>query len=373
MKRTVFAIIAVLLSAASAKVWYVHPDSTLHSIQAAVESCDTSDTVLVGPGTYQENIDWPDSVPGIRLVSELGRDSTIIDGGGSHVITMIGPKAMNLDSLAPVVTGFTVRNGGTGIDVFWFAPPVIKDNLITGNDVGIGVLMNSATITGNTIKENGTGISGNDFFGGTIVRNVISSNAGTGIALSFAPKFLPDTRPDPMTIDSCTISNNNAYGIWCSQLMPGDVEVHHCDIWGNTGYGIYNHAYSVNAQDNWWGDSTGPFHPDSNPGGLGDTVSDGVVFRPWLPGPVGLAEEAGPRPALGSLRAQPGPSLVRGVISLPPRSAAVMLDIGGRRVMTLASGVNDVSHLTPGVYFIREEPQPASPKPQTVRKVVVTR
>ncbi len=36
------------------------------------------------------------------------------------------------------------------------------------------------------------------------------------------------------------------------------------------------------ARENWWGDSTGPYHPNLNPNGLGTEVGNGVVFEPWL-------------------------------------------------------------------------------------------
>jgi hypothetical protein len=36
-------------------------------------------------------------------------------------------------------------------------------------------------------------------------------------------------------------------------------------------------------------------------------------------------------------------------------SRAVLLDIGGRKVMELVPGPNDVSRLAPGVYFVREQ------------------
>jgi len=75
-----------------------------------------------------------------------------------------------------------------------------------------------------------------------------------------------------------------------------------------------------------------------------------------------------------------GPTVVRGVLSLEgdcPRTGtvpkAVLLDIAGRRALDLHPGPNDVSRLSPGVYFAREEPQAASHKPQAVRKVVVAR
>ncbi len=52
---------------------------------------------------------------------------------------------------------------------------------------------------------------------------------------------------------------------------------------------------------------------------------------------------------------------------------AELLDATGRKVFDLAPGANDVRRLSPGVYFVREEPQAASSKPPAVRKVVVTR
>ena len=61
-------------------------------------------------------------------------------------------------------------------------------------------------------------------------------------------------------------------------------------------------------------------------------------------------------------------------LSLPAglRQADVY-DISGRRVTRLGRGLGNVGRLAPGVYFVREEPQAASPKPQAVRKIVVTR
>lgn len=43
------------------------------------------------------------------------------------------------------------------------------------------------------------------------------------------------------------------------------------------------HPQSIFAQSNWWGDSSGPYHPTRNPNGQGDTLlSDIIVFDPWL-------------------------------------------------------------------------------------------
>jgi hypothetical protein len=93
------------------------------------------------------------------------------------------------------------------------------------------------------------------------------------------------------------------------------------------------------------------------------------------------------RPAL---RPKPMPTIVRGILYLPrsengdsptERSArgtvpifrAALLDISGRKVLDLHPGANDVRALAPGVYFVREELQASSHKPQAIRKVVLTR
>jgi hypothetical protein len=85
--------------------------------------------------------------------------------------------------------------------------------------------------------------------------------------------------------------------------------------------------------------------------------------------------EEGHKPQATSFK--PGPTIIRGVLFLPrdmtelpgnsdrvPRPT--LLDVAGRKVLDLNPGANDVRHLAPGVYFVREEPQ-------AVRKVVMTR
>ncbi len=53
---------------------------------------------------------------------------------------------------------------------------------------------------------------------------------------------------------------------------------------GNGAFGLNNTTPSVlvDARNQWWGHSSGPYHATRNPTGLGDRVSDGVLFDPWL-------------------------------------------------------------------------------------------
>ncbi len=78
------------------------------------------------------------------------------------------------------------------------------------------------------------------------------------------------------------------------------------------------------------------------------------VIRDSMPG--GVAGHRVHRVGLGS-----GPSIVRGVLVLAEavggwRSAAggCLLDMSGRKVMDLEPGANDIRHVAPGAYFIRQ-------------------
>jgi hypothetical protein len=69
------------------------------------------------------------------------------------------------------------------------------------------------------------------------------------------------------------------------------------------------------------------------------------------------------------------PTVVRGVLHLGVGSRqqavdrAELLDISGRKVLDLHAGENDVRHLAPGVYFIREAQ--AQAQAQVVRKILI--
>jgi len=72
------------------------------------------------------------------------------------------------------------------------------------------------------------------------------------------------------------------------------------------------------------------------------------------------------------------PAMARGVLMLPDvpgRTARVasLLDAGGRTVLDLRPGPNDVSDVAPGVYFVQTEPTAASRQPLAVAKVVICR
>ena len=359
-------LVALLFNRAQAdrSVWFVHPDSTLNSIQAALDSCAENDIVLVGPGTYVEIIYWPNT-QGIHLVSELGADVTTIDGNQLAVVIVL---ETGVDSTT-IINGFTIRNGHSGIGCNFASSPTITDNIIRDNatwgiGAGITCLNNSAPIiASNDLIDNsalyGGGIYcahsspricdnnitansacfgfGEEGHGGGIfcghsspivTGNWIVGNIGgwgAGICCwSSSPTIsdntimnnVPDDDGDgggitciygsQPTITNCIIKNNGWDGIYSSNASSP--LIHNCNITDNIRYGIYNVDDTMNllAEYNWWGDASGPYHPMANPGGLGDPVSDYVDFDPWLPEP-GVEEYEEASAIVLNLEATPNP------------------------------------------------------------------
>ncbi|MBM3322684.1 YncE family protein [candidate division WOR-3 bacterium] len=85
----------------------------------------------------------------------------------------------------------------------------------------------------------------------------------------------------------------------------------------------------------------------------------------------GIAESPRPRTSGSEIEA----TVARGVLVLPRASlghgSALLLDSSGRQVLELTVGVNDVSRLAPGVYFIRQSR--ASARVQAAGKVILNR
>ena len=76
------------------------------------------------------------------------------------------------------------------------------------------------------------------------------------------------------------------------QIIPNEnINVNFNKIYNNKGWGAVSDPYwngsahiyvDLDAANNWWGDETGPYHPTENPAGVGNEVSDYVIFTPWI-------------------------------------------------------------------------------------------
>ena len=191
----------------------------------------------------------------------LGYGTTATTVSGNTITVRRGHGAMHLmDEGEAEITGNTISveppsevvpepSAGWGIFCAYNFSATISGNEVT---VGIEVGRDAtATITDNTIHD----------------RGILVQDGGTATITN-------------NTITDCGIGVRNGIG--------GLSVINYNNIFGNHEWGVYNEDCSViiDAENNWWGDASGPYHPTENPDGLGDAVSDYVDFEPWLTEPV---------------------------------------------------------------------------------------
>lgn len=185
------------------------------------------------------------------------------------------------------------RHNGTISDV------TVSDNRIhDGTGVGIETyswenqsLVENVDISGNTITNlTGEGVNVNTEDASatrtvTVERNVLrESDNGTRIQHS-----------DSAVVETVKVRYNditsNDHGVYVENgIDNAEVTLTHNTISGNANSGVTNDDGSIlNADQNWWGDGSGPYHPSANPSGQGDTVSDNVDFEPWYTRTVELS------------------------------------------------------------------------------------
>jgi len=407
MKNFTRVILLMVSFSSSVTANIVMVPQEMSTIQAALNSCSAGDTILVSPGTYYENLIWPNT-ENLCLMSEFGRDTTVIDGSKTERVISI----YTLSDTNTVINGFTIRNGfsgehgagiflnssstlimnnlidsniasvyGGGIACFgnsspkiinnifksnkantvnpggggaiycdWSEPfidnnifsynqgytggaiycnqysagsiinneftnnssingggtillnnhssPVIMNNLMENNfsDYGgaIGCYRYSdAEIRGNVIRYNEANLTNG--YGGAIdvylnsaphiIKNIIAYNESRyGGGISFGTSCHG-------VLDSNYICNNIGDGIYCEDASQPTIYFNNIFGNGNTNYSHYevfnaDATITINAEYNWWGSSSGPYHPVTNPAGGGDTVGDYIDYEPWLPDSV---------------------------------------------------------------------------------------
>ncbi len=181
------------------------------------------------------------------------RDGAIVSGNNLHD-NMEGIYAETLRDLT--LSGNTVANTrDTGVYLLLVDDSEVSNNSISTSGIGL-YLADSSGIAAklNTISDNGDGVvidgdSHNDSF----TDNRILDNANTGVTVQ--PYYV---EPSGLLFRLNQIAGNGTNGI------------------DNTTSNV------VDALSNWWGDVTGPYHPTKNPAGLGNDVSDNVLFDPWV-------------------------------------------------------------------------------------------
>jgi RHS repeat-associated protein len=83
-----------------------------------------------------------------------------------------------------------------------------------------------------------------------------------------------------VTITGSSLVNNTRRGIWAGGNTTATIRGSR--FVGNGEWAIENTGSQVfDAEQNWWGSPSGPYHSTTNPNGTGGRVSDRVDYRPW--------------------------------------------------------------------------------------------
>ena len=287
---------------------------------------------------------------------------------------------------------------GGGLYFLGFSSPKLFSCLIDSNSVaggGGGITLEidaAAVIESCTVTRNNANEGGGFYFTGvapTILASVIEgnhANQGGGAKLMYTqgPEFLDcDFRSNgaefsggglnsdhsSFTMEGCRIDSNSSGtaggAVW---LQDSNAILGHCRIRDNSAVaqagGLLVRSSILKATDgeisgngegvivsvpgtadaiaanNWWGDSSGPYHPTGNPAGLGDAVSDHVVYFPWesstgvngepnLPAPLLLVNRPNPFNAVTSLRFD---------LTEPGFVSLAIHDLSGRKIAGLSRG-----------------------------------
>jgi len=198
------------------------------------------------------------------------------DGGGIHIYS----------SDATITNSIISNNiayylgGGAKIRSGLIENSIIINNTSEGDAGGLLISGNASArnliISNNNASQNGGGVyinGGNSILEGIIIDRNISNN-GSALYSRFDGSF---------TLQKSTITNHNNNAIYIEEDNP----IISNNNLLNYNYGLLNanNLNIISSIDNYWGHSSGPYHPSQNPTGQGDSTNAFVNVTPWLTEP----------------------------------------------------------------------------------------
>jgi len=219
------------------------------TIQEAINAASPGDTIIVGEGTYYENLVV--NVSGIVLRSEMGAEKTIIDGNSTGTVVEISADNVTIE-------GFTIRGGNTGLYIHSSNNTLHENNIVNNNYDGIYLYYSSNnTIYGNNITNNGDdgiflrGSSSNVISGNNITNNYAgihlyssSNNTISGSKIANNKRGIYLYYSSSNVISGNNITNNVDAGIDFSDSSNNTIVGN--NITNNDGNGIYLYYSSNN-------------------------------------------------------------------------------------------------------------------------------
>lgn len=239
---------------------------------------------------------------GILLTSNA---SSVIEGN------FIGIDASGLINLGNGQSGICIHNSLSntvgpynlvsfnGVDGMYISGDnsdgnVVDRNMITENTrdgLRIEDRSDLTKLTNNIILRNTVGIHDiHNIFFPAIENNLIEDNTEAGICIEDGGGVLAKVNMAEYATWENNVITFNLTGIYVRPLSHpinnqyrNTLNITYNSIHSNTNYGLVNEdsTVTVTANDNWWGDASGPFDEDTNPDGQGNAIAGNIICDDW--------------------------------------------------------------------------------------------
>ncbi|NLA11184.1 MAG: DUF1565 domain-containing protein, partial [Firmicutes bacterium] len=242
-----------------------------HQIASGVIISDNEITDIGGVGIYV--LAWPFYNYGQVTIQDItiSGNTVITDGTNAIMLWGYGPGIHELWNM-------TITNNN--VTVYYPSAIEAPDGI---NAIRLDNIRGNSTFSGNTINVvgdrdgycEGILVCGWDTGNWTIEDNIIDGHCKQS-SYGIYYFWIPQTA-------QLNISGNTFTG-WASGIRGYDgsaqVTLRSNRIFDNN-KGVQLHGPTIDAQYNYWGNESGPYHESLNPDGLGNPVDDGVDFDPW--------------------------------------------------------------------------------------------
>jgi len=284
-----------------------YPLQTLHGAVERINSLPEANyTINLTPGIYSRPLEADTALAPVHNITINGAGATI-DGSGATAWTnglILGPGVTNATisglTIQNFKTGILVNSGGGCLNFDDIAVSQCEKGLIIVDSYQATIDLTESSLSGNQIGLHLTSGSSNN-----VIRNGLVTNNTDGILLESDGETPDDNRFEDIDVTGntgngiviyegsgnvifdCRISGNNtgrtAYGgiavyAGCNEIVDSVIEQNNCyGIWADDALA----SQPLMAVNNDWGAANGPQHPEQNPAGSGNAVSDHVEFMPW--------------------------------------------------------------------------------------------
>lgn len=251
------------------------------TIQEAIDEAALTpevDEIIVSDGTYNENITVDTQV----ILRAENQHQAVIDGA----ILIDGPDLVEID-------GFRIENGSTmfggtvgGIITTGSHHRIVNNKLVGDGSPCLYPAIHHTALPGDSLYVENNEIY--DWCQGVYLNpssgHVIQNNNFHDNLVGIGSDGLSNVQILNNNFENNTLEGFGSSNVGVSVVVRGNT------FEGNgSGIGQYS-GNQIDARENWWGDSTGPFDNDNtdgsnpleNPGGLGDSVVGNVDYRDFV-------------------------------------------------------------------------------------------